>query len=87
MFEILDARGAVTVCPLHGEALREDLVPCVGGLPWYGEEAPATFLYANTELWIGSCVPGPEMVARVRYCPTCRERKAAYLDDLRNRGE
>jgi hypothetical protein len=76
-----------TVCPIHGERLRQDIVPIRYGLPmkdtWheaYNKSRFTEFRYSLT--WLGGgCVDDGVKKARVLYCPKCREAEAIWLKE------
>ena len=78
----------MTECPRHHVPLKDDTIqlrsPLGSWPPWgvtdvasYYDEREETFPYSLR--WMGKACDDPEQRARVRFCPACREREAAWV--------
>jgi hypothetical protein len=68
-------------CPVHDVTLKEGIVPILYGFPdfeeGYWEARRAQFPLANSR-YLGGCVLQKPMIARVRYCPQCRQAEKEW---------
>lgn len=78
---IMPLRGR---CPLHGEVLRNEFVPVVGGAGRVAESKEYStangkfFPYSNRFSRIHPCVVSTESTVELRCCQACREAEKAW---------
>lgn len=74
-------------CPLHGEVLRNEFVPVVGGAGRVAESKDYStsngkfFPYSNRFRRINPCVVSTESTVELRCCQACREAEKAWYKD------
>jgi len=77
--------GYPAACPVHGTALREDVVPIVYGRPMI---VPGLYRAMRTEFPLagshvsGGCCVGFARRHEVKYCPDCRTAEAKWNRDF-----